>query len=101
MCNLRPQQTSRKCNVFQNEELIKTNMNLENISDSHYDWHIVTADTQQKKKPITLLNEWAQMSDGGSNKKQTNVSYTLVAITGQAHQPIFTYVCQVHDKTGI
>lgn len=67
------------------------NINVNNIQNVH---NIV--ETQQNKTPISLLNEWAM-----NGKKKSEVSYTLVAITGNAHSPIFTYTCQFQDKTGI
>lgn len=33
-------------------------------------------------------------------EKNKNVSYELIAVTGQAHRPIFTYMCKVLNKTG-
>lgn len=38
--------------------------------------------------------------DNDSKKKKNVVSYELIAVTGQAHRPVFTYMCRVLDKTG-
>lgn len=51
---------------------------------------------QQSKTAISLLNEWAMR--GCEEKKPIVVSYVLVAITGFAHGPVFTYMCQIHNK---
>jgi len=41
------------------------------------------------------------MRNCGSNKNTKPVFYMLIAITGQINTPIFTYMCQIKDKTGI
>ncbi|XP_029346509.1 uncharacterized protein LOC100575225 [Acyrthosiphon pisum] len=37
----------------------------------------------------------------GEEKKPFTVSYVLVAITGHAHKPIFTYMCQTHNMKAL
>jgi len=59
----------------------------------------MSIETQRKKTPVSLLNEWA-MRISGSTRSTIIVSYVLISITGQIHKPIFTYMCQVQDKTG-
>lgn len=95
-------QSSEECQLIDDEDQTKNENCLEsiNIGYSEYAKHTKTVETQQKKTPISVLNEWA-MRNQGSNNKKSIVSYTLVAVTGLAHRPIFTYACQVHNKTGI
>lgn len=69
-----------------------------NIDNNEHELHVITIQPQRSKTPITLINEWAMRGDGSCKKK--TVSYTLVAITGHAHRPIYTYMCRVDDITG-
>lgn len=55
------------------------------------------AKIQEKKSPISVLNQWAIGSKG---KKSFAVSYVLTGVTGQSHKPIYTYMCQIHNTTG-
>lgn len=99
--NLQSEQSSPKCDIMsENEDHIKNNIyNLENtsIENSEHEAKIITVETQTNKTAITLLNEWAMRGEG---KKPFTVSYVLVAITGHAHKPIFTYMCQTHNMKG-
>lgn len=77
----------------------KNNSDNTDIDNSEQDNHSV--EMGSKKTFITLLNEWA-MHRNGSNKNRTClVSYEFVAITGNAHKPVFTFMCRVNNKTGI
>uniref|UniRef100_A0A2S2PDG6 RISC-loading complex subunit tarbp2 n=1 Tax=Schizaphis graminum TaxID=13262 RepID=A0A2S2PDG6_SCHGA len=80
-----------------NEDQVKNNIyNLENtnIDDSEHESKTMIAKTQKNKTAISLLNEWAMRGDG---TKPFVVSYMLMAITGHAHKPIFTYMCQIDN----
>lgn len=85
-----------------NEDCIQNKKYNQNNTDTVNNQHfaITTIEPQKSKTPISLLNEWAMRGDGSREKKPLVVSYTLVAITGHAHKPIFTYMCRINDKTG-
>lgn len=53
-----------------------------------------------QKSPITLLNELSFRDESGKIKRIA-VSYILMAITGLPHRPIYTYMCQINNITGI
>ncbi|VVC27127.1 Hypothetical protein CINCED_3A003642 [Cinara cedri] len=67
-----------------------------NLSD-HMNQHTNNTKKQQKKTPISVLNEWAMRGTNGVQKKIV-VSYVPLAISGFAHKPIFTFMCQVLNK---
>lgn len=69
------------------------------MNNNEQDNHSVETDTN--KTFITLLNEWAMRGNRSNINKKCLVSYELVAITGNAHKPVFTFMCLVNDKTGI
>lgn len=99
--HLPSEQTSATCEKSENEDHSKNNIyNLENtnIDNSEHKSEPITVETQQNKTAISLLNEWAMR--GGEEKKPYIVSYVLVAITGHAHKPIFTFMCQTHNMKG-
>jgi len=97
--HLPSEQSSLKCDMSENENHIKNNIyNLENTNIDNSEHEAKTVETQTNKTAISLLNEWAMR---GEEKKPFNVSYVLVAITGHAHKPIFTYMCQTHNMKGI
>lgn len=87
--------------MSENEDHRKNNIyNLENTNIDNSEYELtkpITVETQQNKTAISLLNEWAMRGEG---KKPFIVSYTLVGITGHAHKPIFTYMCQTHNMKG-
>jgi len=99
--NLVSEQSSPKYDMPKNEDQIKNNniYNLENtnIDDSEHESKTMIAKTQKNKTAISLLNEWAMRGDG---TKPFVVSYALMAITGHAHKPIFTYMCQIDNIKG-
>jgi len=100
--HLPSEQTSTTCDMSEKEDHSKNNTyNLENtnIDNSEHEPEPITVETQQNKTAISLLNEWAMR--GGEEKKPYIVSYVLVAITGHAHKPIFTFMCQTHNMKGI
>lgn len=82
-----------------NENCVKDNLIITSVCNNECENRTVTLEVQQKKTPITLLNEWA-MREGNSCENKKFVLYELVAITGSGHRPIFTYKCQANDKTG-
>lgn len=65
-----------------------------------YECRSMSTETQRRKTPVSLLNEWA-MCSSEYTKKTKLVSYVLMTITGKTHKPIFTFMCQVQDKIGI
>lgn len=99
--NLSSEQSSLKCDRSENEDNRKNNIfNLENtnIDNNEHEPETIIVETQQNKTAISLLNEWAMRGEG---KKSFTVSYVLVAITGHAHKPIFTYMCQTHNMKAL
>ncbi|XP_050437649.1 RISC-loading complex subunit tarbp2-like [Adelges cooleyi] len=54
---------------------------------------------RQKKTPISLLNELAMRVGDRIDENKKAVTYELVAVTGHAHKPIFTYLCTACNKT--
>lgn len=100
--DLEHKQVLNECESINEDHIQNKKYNPENtdIDNNVHEHHVITTVQSQKSKtPISLLNEWAMRGDGSCEKKQL-VSYTLVAITGQAHRPIFTYMCRLNDKTG-
>lgn len=71
----------------------------DNKLSDHMNQHTNNIKTQQKKTPISVLNEWAMRGTNGVPKKIV-VSYIPLAISGFAHKPIFTFMCQVLNKKG-
>ncbi|XP_026820424.1 uncharacterized protein LOC113559025 isoform X2 [Rhopalosiphum maidis] len=96
--NLLSEQSSPKYDMPKNEDQIKNNVyNLKNtnVDDSEHESKTMIAKTQKNKTAISLLNEWAMRGDG--THRTFDVSYVLMAITGHAHKPIFTYMCQIDN----
>lgn len=94
------EQSSSTRNKLKNEDNITNNLHdLENtnIDNSEHESKTMIAKTQEKKSPISVLNQWAV---GGKGKKSIAVSYVLTGVTGQSHKPIYTYMCQIHNTTG-
>ncbi|XP_025198322.1 uncharacterized protein LOC112596755 [Melanaphis sacchari] len=88
---------SSKCDMPKNEDHITNNvhnLNDTNVDKSEHETKIIIAQTQKNKTAISLLNEWAMR---GEEKKPFVVSYLLVDVTGHAHNPRFTFMCQVYN----
>ncbi|XP_050526542.1 RISC-loading complex subunit tarbp2-like isoform X2 [Daktulosphaira vitifoliae] len=82
---------------LENQKEVKSNC-VDNINSSNIQENNTISEKQKKKTPISLLNEWTMHCNGVNNKKKT-VSYTLIAVKGHAHKPIFTYLCCACNKS--
>lgn len=82
---------------------IKDNVKTTSIKPSEqHECHTSSFEIQEEKSPVTILNDWSRRVNKfkkGDNKLE--VKYMFVNIAGHAHQPVFTYRCQVYDITGI
>lgn len=95
------EQSSSTRDILKNEDNITNNLHdLENtnIDNSVHESKTMIAKTQEKKSPVSVLNQWAI---GGKGKKSFAVKYMLTGVTGQSHKPIYTYMCQIHNTTAL
>lgn len=60
------------------------------IDSNEHQNQIMNIETQKMKTPMR----------GDRYGRKITVSYMLIVATGNPHKPIFTYMCQVNDKTG-
>jgi len=90
-----------KSDMSEYEDHLVNNLENTKIDNGEHEPNTITVETQKNKTAISLLNEWAMRGDGCEGKKPFDVSYVLTGITGHAHKPIFTYMCQTHNMKGI